>query len=68
MILLLQCLSEISCFNKYMDLIMKKYLFFRLGCPDTIYPPMKFDMWTNDVSQSLYVSDEVLNQKHPRFK
>ena len=68
MILLLQCFSEITCFNKYMDHIIKKYLYFRLGCPDTIYPPIKFDMWTNDVSQSLYVSDEVLNQKHPRFK
>ena len=68
MILLLQCFSEITCFNKYMDLIIKKYLYFRLGSPDTIYPPIKFDMWTNDVSQSLYVSDEVLNQKHPRFK
>lgn len=40
----------------------------RLGCPDTIFPRIEFDMATNDATSSIYISDKVLNQKHPRFK
>jgi len=40
----------------------------RLGCEDHLYPPMENKMENNDVTHSLYVPDETLNQKHPRFK
>ncbi|XP_002168552.2 glutamate--cysteine ligase catalytic subunit isoform X1 [Hydra vulgaris] len=40
----------------------------RLGIPDDFYPPIQFKYENNDVTRSLYVPDEVLNQLHPRFR
>lgn len=40
----------------------------RLGCEDTFYPPLENKVDENDATRSIYVSDEVLNQLHPRFK
>ena len=40
----------------------------RLGIPGSFYPPIEFKIENNDITRSLYVPDEVLNQLHPRFK